>query len=515
MSEKNIYKPDNKLILKNTIVLYLRQILTLFVSLYTVRVVLDVLGVQDYGIYSVVGGVVSFFSFLKGAMSSATQRFFSFALGKDDKNDLDKVFSINITIYFFIAVTSLVLLEVFGLWFVKNQLSVPADRLDSAIFIFHFSVFTFFFNIISSPFIAAILSHEDMSIYAYISLLEVVFKLLIAIILPFLLFDKLELYGVLTFIASFLVCSIYLIICLRKYSECQLKKFFWEKKMFVEIMSFTGWTMFGQLSNAFRYQAILILINQFFSPVVVAANAIARNISMQIQLFSNNFNTSLYPPIIKSYANNDMKNMFSLVFNGCKITFFLMWIFALPFYLEMETILGLWLKDIPEYSILFTRLCLIEILIGSISLPIATAARAPGRMKWYELILGLIQIGIFLFSWIALKAGGEAYIVFVIAILANILMFFIRLFFIRNLIGFPILKYLKKVVVPVLVIVFFSVLPSFGIKILLPNGYLYSFINILSSFLLITVIVYQFGLNVLWKSKVNDMIKKKFLKFNN
>lgn len=500
---------SNKTIFKNTIMLYLRQVLSLFVSLYTVRVVLDVLGVEDYGIYNVIGGIVVFFTFLKGTMASATQRFFSFALGQNNIENLRKTFSVNLIIYGAIAVLSLILLEVVGIWFVKDHLKLPLAKIDSAIFIYHFSVLTFFFTIFSTPFMSAIIAHEDMKIYAYVSIAEVLLKLIIVFLLIYLPWNKLELYGVLVFIVSIVICLIYMIICIKKYAECQIKDFYWDKKLFNEILGFTGWTLFGQVSTSARNEAVTILLNQFYNPIVVAGSAIARNISGQIQLFSNNFNSSLYPPIIKSYSINDKKTMFSLIYSGSKITFFLMWIFGLPFFIEMDTILSLWLKKIPAETILFTRLALVEVLINSISLPIQTAARAPGKMKMYELLLGLIQLAIFVSSWIALKYGSSASIVFIIAIIANVLMFITRLLLVRYLIGLPLKFFVSKVVIPVICVSFLSGIPSFIIQFLLPKGLVYSFLSILISVIFISVSIYYIGLDKIWRDKLKEIISRK------
>lgn len=486
--------------------LYFRQILILLVSLYTVRVVLNALGVEDYGIYNVVGGIVSFFSFLSGTMASATQRFFSFALGQGDFNKLKRIFSVNLIIYVAIAVIALVLLETVGLWFVNEQLNVPPERFEAAHWIYHFSIFMFVSTIFTTPFMAIIIAHEDMQIYAYVSIAEVLMKLGVVFLLVHLPWDKLELYGMLTFGVSVIITIIYIFICVRKYGECQFRKYYWDKGLLHEVIEFTGWTLFGQVTSVGRNQAVTILLNQVFNPVVVAARAIAINITSQINTFSNNFNIGLYPPIIKSYAVNDKKEMFSLLFNGSKITFFLMWVFALPFFLEMDTILTVWLKSPPPEAVLFTRLALVEVLINSISLPITTAARAPGKMKTYELTLGCIQIGIFIASWIVLKMGGAAYTVFVVAIIANLVMFVVRLVLVKMLIGLSLRPYLNQVVLPILIIILFSTIPSLAIHFILPKGFVYVCISILMSVIISCISMYFIGLDRQMRQKARSII---------
>jgi O-antigen/teichoic acid export membrane protein len=500
---------NNKRIAKNTLMLYFRQILILLVSLYTVRVVLEVLGVEDYGIYNVVAGLVTLFSFLSGTMASATQRFFSFALGKKDTEQLKKIFSVNIAIYIGIAILAILLLETLGLWFLTEKLELPAERFEAARFIYHFAVFTFTVSILTSPFMAIIIAHEDMHIYAYVSIVEALLKLGVVFLLMYIDIDKLELYGILLFTVAVINAFIYITIAIRKYDECQFRKFYWDKFLVQEIIDFTGWTLFGQISTVVRNQAVTILINQTFNPVVVASRTIALSISGYIGVFANNFNTSLYPPIIKSYSSNNKKDMFSLIFNGSKLTFFLMWIIALPLLLEMEMVLSIWLKNVPPDAVLFTQLTIIESLILAISLPIATAARAPGKMKIYELTLGIIQLSIFFLSWVFLKMGYPAYSVFVIAIFINVVMFFVRLFIVSKMIELPITQFMYKVSFPVLGIILFSAVPSNILQRILPEGLIYSTIIVFFSLIISAIVMYYVGLDSIMRAKVRSFIKTK------
>ena len=372
---------DTRRIARNTLMLYFRQILIMAVSLYTVRVVLNVLGAEDYGIYGVVGGIVTFFSFLSATMASATQRFFSFSLGKNDVEKLKQSFCVNLAIYALIAVLATVLLETVGAWFVNNKLAVPKYRFYAAARLFQFSILSFLASIVTSPFMAIVIAHEDMQLYALISIEEVLLKLGVVYLLQIITADKLVLYGALLFAVQVLVSLSYLCICTRKYEECQFKKIYWNKTLFKETVDYTTWSLFGAFTSVGRNQAVTILLNQFFNPIVIAARTIAVTVSNQVNVFSSNFNTSLYPPIVKEYAAGRKEEMFSLIFNGSKMTFFLMWVFALPLWLHMDYVLTLWLKNPPENAILFTRLALFESLINASALPLMTAARAQGKMK--------------------------------------------------------------------------------------------------------------------------------------
>ena len=493
-------------IAKNTLMLYFRQILIMLVSLYTVRVVLETLGAEDYGIYNVVGGIVMFFSFLSGTMASATQRFFSFALGQGDLEKLKKTFTVNLIVYGSIAVVAFILLKTAGLWFINERLHIPPDRFESAFWVFNFSVFTFIAVIFTTPFMAIIIAHEDMQIYAYISIIEAIMKLGVVFLLTYLPWDKLELYGMLIFAVSVIVFVIYFIICTRKYKEVQFRRFYWDKNLLREITGFTGWTLFGQLTTVMRNQAVIILLNQMFNPVVVAAKAVAANITGAVNTFAANFNVGLYPPIIKSYAADDKKEMFLLMFRGSKITFFLMWVFALPLFLEMESVLQIWLKNPPPAAVLFTRLALIEVLINSISLPLATAARAPGKMRTYELTLGTIQIAIFPVSLIVLMLGGEASSVFIVAIAANLVMFIVRLLIVRRLIGFSLSPFFLQVIFPVLGVVLLSAISAFAIHWILPTGFIFLCVSVLLCVLISCGSMFFIGLDKLEREKVRSVI---------
>lgn len=489
-------------IAKNTFMLYIRQIIILLVSLYTIRVVLDELGVEDYGIYNVVTGVVTLLSFLNGTMSSASQRYFSFAIGEKSNRKLKSVFSVNLIIYLSIVLIGILLLETVGLWFIKNELVVPSERIDVVIFIFHFSVITFIFNILSTPFMALMIAHENMHYYALISIVEAFLKLGVVILLMYIDFDKLKLYSILIFSVSFFTTSIYLTVCLMKYSECQFRKFYWNKILFKEIVGFTGWTLFGQITSVTRNQAITILLNQAYSPVTVAARAIASNISSKINLFSSNFNIGLYPPIIKAYASDDKDGMYRLINNGSKITFFLMWIFAFPLILEMDVLLNIWLKKPPHEAVIFSRLALIESTILSISLPLATAARAPGRMKNYELTLGLLQFALFGIAWAVVKMGYPAYSVYIVAIIINIIMFYIRLKIVSKLIGLKIKFYTKGAIIPLTKVVLISTLLTLTVQRVLNEGIFYSIVVIIVSFITSALSMYFIGLDKVWQEKV-------------
>lgn len=492
--------------------LYVRQILIVVLNLYALRVVFNTLGVNDYGVFTVVAGFVTLLTFLPGTMASATQRFFAFALGQADQEKLNKIFSVNWLLYGLIAIAIVLTLETAGLWYVSNQLNLPDERRAAAYILYHFTIASFALSVFSSPFMAILIAHEDMHWFALISIVEAVLKLAAAISLSYLPFDNLPLYGMLLLGVAGVNTTLYIFICLRKYTECQFRKIYWDTVLIKEILGFTGWTLLGQVSTVARNQAITILLNQFFNPATVAARAIAMTVASQVMVFAQNFNTGMYPSIIKTYATDQKKEMLNLVTNGSKLTFFLMWIFALPLIIEMENILALWLGAPPPAAVLFTQLAIVEALIMSISLPIATAARAPGKMKLYELTLGSIQLLIFIACWIVLKAGYPAEAVFYVAIIANILMFKVRLLLVNKLVSLPILPYYKQVLFPVLGVVIISSLLTIILRALLPDGLFYSALLIAFSMFVSTGCMYYLGLDRLWRQKCKTLVTNRLSK---
>ncbi|MGL4747041.1 MAG: lipopolysaccharide biosynthesis protein, partial [Shewanella sp.] len=499
-------------ILKNIITLYLRQIVIVLITLYSMRVVLNELGVEDFGIYSVVAGFVTLLAFLPGSMASATQRFFSFAMGKSDIVKLKQTFSVNLVMYACIALFAYITFQTIGLWYVEEHLKIPDDRFNAALDLYQYVSLSFIFSIFSAPFIAILIAHEDMHFYALLSVIDAFLKLAAAISLAYVSYDLLAYYGVALLIVSGLLSVAYVFICLKKYPECQMKKLYWSSSILKEIIGFTVWTLLGQLSTVFRNQAVTVLVNQMFNPSTVAARAIALNVASQVGIFSNNLNTGLYPPIIKAYAANQKEEMLSLVFNGSKLTFFLMWVCALPMLLEMETILTLWLKTPPSEAMLFTQLAIVESLILAISMPLTTAARAPGKMALYEIILGAIQIATFFISWWFLNFGYSAEWVFYIAITANVIMFKVRLLLVSYLTELPVMAYYQRVVVPVLSVLVVSSLSSILLVSNLPRNLGSSLLVIVFSIGVSIFTMYFLGLDKHWREKITGVLINKFFK---
>jgi O-antigen/teichoic acid export membrane protein len=495
-------------IARNTLMLYFRQILIMLVSLYTVRVVLETLGAEDYGIYNVVAGVVTMFGFLSNSMAMATQRYLSFELGRNDFEQLKKVFNVSLVIYVLIMIAVLLLAETAGLWFVSNKLALPPERKSAALLVYQFAVISFLFTILTAPYMAAIIAHEDMNIYAYVSIVEVVLKLGLVFVLQFVAWDKLRLYGILMSVATVINTAIYRITCMVKYKECKFK-IYRNKNLFKELKDYAAWNLFGSVSTMLQNQGIAVLLNQFFNPVVVAARGIAFSVNTATSSFAGNFYNAIRPQIIKKYAANEKDAMMSLVFYGAKSTYFLMYVFTLPLILEMRYVLMLWLKNIPEYTVIFTSMALIEMLIHSLGMPLGALAHAGGKIQLYQFVIYGIQLCNLPLAFVFFRSGAPPYIISIIAIFLAIFCFIAQLLIVRYLVGFPVRMFLKKTVVPLFVVTILSpVIPVLTQK-LMEQNFLRLIIVIITSIFSTCGFMYFIGLNKFERRKVFSLVLRK------
>lgn len=452
---------NNKRIAKNTLLLYFRMLFMMAVSLFTSRVVLNTLGVEDYGIYNVVGGIVAMFGFINGSMSSATQRYITFALGKGDNNRLQTVFSTTLQIHTLIAGVIVLLGETIGLWFLYNKMQIPADRMDAAFWVLQCSIIAAVVMIISVPYNADIVAHEKMSAFAYISILEVVLKLAIVYMLLVFSFDKLVLYAFLLLAIQILIRFCYSYYCNKHFEETKYKHV-WDKALFKEMTGFAGWSMFGNLAAVLFGQGLNMLLNVFFGPVVNAARGIAVQVQNAVQQFVLNFQMALNPQITKTYAQGEMQEMHKLMYRSARFSFFLLFFLSLPVLFETKFILTVWLKIVPDNTVVFLRIMLCTSLIYTLSNPLIIANQATGKVRKYQAICGTILLMILPISYISLRLGLPAYSVFIVHFLMESLTQIVRMFLLRPLIGIRIRDYLTYIYSPVLLVIAVSViLPAF------------------------------------------------------
>lgn len=390
---------SNKTIAKNTIFLYFRMMLTMIISLYTSRVVLQVLGVDDYGIYQAVGGIVGFLSFINNALSVGSSRFITFGLGEGNVQKLKNIFSTTLIAHICLAIVIVILAETVGLWFLYNKLAIPHDRLNAAEFVLHLSIITSFFSLTQVPYGACIIAHEKMGIYAYVSIIEASLKLLIVYLLANTNYDKLKLYALLLCVIEVGIVLFYNIYCSRNFEESKFRLIF-DKKIFKEIAGFSGWSLFASTSIALNSQGILILLNMFFSPAVVAARAISLQVNSAANLFVTNFQVAANPQIVKLYASGKYEESKKILLQTTKFSFYLMLLLSLPICLGAKQLLAIWLKNVPEYTVIFLQLVVIQSLFCVFDTSFYRALYAKGRLKENALIspiIGFIQFPIVYF----------------------------------------------------------------------------------------------------------------------
>lgn len=432
----------NKRIAKNTLMLYMRMILIVAVTLYISRVILEALGETDYGIYNVVGGVVAMFSILSSPLSNAINRFLTYELGTGNMQKLSAIFSTSVNIQVLLSLLLLVVCEIAGIWFINEKMTIPAERIGAATYVLHFSLLTFIVNLISVPYNATILSHEKMGAFAYMGILDASLRLVVAFLIQISSYDKLIIYAILLFLLSLCLLLIYFIYCRTHFKETKYRLIL-DKALFKDMASFAGWNAFGHLAGTLNNQGISLLVNLFFGLKVNAARAIADQVNNAFIQLVNNFTQAINPQITKSYAQGNIEYMTKLTNNGSKYSFFILLFFFVPFFLETEYVLNIWLIQVPQETTIFVRL----ILIGALMLVMGSthyyAIMATGDIKRYTLEISLLSALIFPLSWLLFYLGAPAYSAYVVFAIVYFLQDFIRLATLRRLISFSIVDYYK------------------------------------------------------------------------
>lgn len=433
------------------------------VSLYTVRAILDILGVVDYGIYNVVGGIVTMFAFMNRTLATSSQRYFSIELARGDKDRLHKWFCLNITSFLGLGLIIVLFLETVGVWFLNTQMVIPYERVNAANIVFQLSIISFLFQIVSIPYLALIIAHEKMNVFAYVGIVEALGRLLIVLILMVLTFDKLIVYGLLILALSIGVSMAYILYCRKHYPE-SLYKWYWNLSEMKELLGFSGWHFMGTFSTSCRSQGINILLNLFFNPSVNAARAIAFQVNNHISQLSSNFFTAVKPQIYKLYAKQESNELFKLLIRSSIFSAFLVSIIAFPAIANTSFILEFWLKDVPDYTVIFIQLVLINGLIDTADGPLIAASLATGRIKKYMLTISLIILANIPVSYIALKWGCDPTVTMKISIAISCIAVIVRSYLLKTMINFPWIEYLwlmaKITLVTITMLVGISLIPS-------------------------------------------------------
>ncbi|WP_312311729.1 MATE family efflux transporter [Empedobacter brevis] len=493
--------------------LYIRMFLIMGITLYTSRIVLRELGVSDYGIYNLVGGFVAMLGFFNAAMSSATQRYLSFDIGRGDLDRLKKTFSATLTIHILIAIVGFLLAETLGLWYINTKMVFPSERVYAVNVVYQFSILTFLLSIIQVPYNALIIARERMNMYAYVSILEAILKLLIVFFLVYFGSDKLITYSILTFVVAFAIRITYQIYCRREFTESKYK-FQYDKQYYKELIGYSGWNLFGNIASVAKGQGVNIVLNIFFGTIVNAAYGITNQVFSAVNMFVSNFQLALNPQIIKNYSQGNFKQSHYLISQGAKFSFFLMLIIVTPILLNTDYILNFWLKTPPEHTTVFVQLCLINILIDCLSGSLMTGAQATGKIKWYQIIVGTLVFLNLPISYFVLKLGAKPYSVYYVSIFISIISLQFRLYFLKKTMNFDVKTYYWTVLLKVIVLSCLALIMVYCIKTYFRYevSFLVFIVESSSIVLLLIFLIILLGTTKKERDPIIQLVRKKIIK---
>lgn len=508
-------RSNNKRIFTNTIFLYIRLILILLVSLYTTRVVLNVLGVVDYGIYNVVAGFVSMFGFLNTSMINSIQRFYNFEKGKGNVEGVTAVYNTSIRIQIILGLITLFLLELIGMWYINNMMVLPPERLYAANWVFQFSALSLFFIIIQIPFSSACISHEKMNFYAIVGIVDAILKLVMALMIPHLSIDSLIMYGLSLLLISILNFLLYYLYAKSNFAEIRLQKGF-DSDLFRKLASFSGWNIFDSLAYVVQGQGLNILINSFFNPIVNAARGIAYQIQGVIFNFSSNLAVAFKPQLVESYAKSEYDRTTSLFYSMSKASFFMQYVLSVPILLELKYILSIWLGDnIPEHTITFVQLVLLNSILNSLNMPMSQIVQATGNIRMYQFVRSCIVLLVLPLSYVFIKIYDSPEIVFIAMILITLIIQPISLILVHRVFKFRYIEYMQKVMLPSLLFAIIMPIPALYILHQFSEGifrlFLIGFVVVISSLTLAWMVF----LSTSEKRGISELILKQIRRVGN
>lgn len=503
---------DNKRIAKNTIYLYIRMFVSMVVALYTSRKILETLGVEDFGILNVVGGIISLMSFINGSMSVATQRYLTYELGRGVEGQFNKVFNIAVYIHAFIAVLVLIAAETVGVWFVNTQLNIPEARMSAANWVFQAAILSTILGILQTPYNAAIISYEHMHVYAYVGLGETFARLLIILAISFYPYDKLAIWGFALFIIQLSSSLIYRSYCIRKLNNCTLERNTWNLQLAKSMLGFTGWNMFGTIAWTLKDQGVSILLNIFGGPLVNAARGVSGQVTGAAKGLVGGFQSAVNPQITKSFAANDRETTCHLLCTSSKFSYFLMLIISIPIVLEINFLLNVWLVEVPQYAALFTRLVIIEALLDTLAGPMITSLMATGQIKNYQIVVGSILLLNIPTAYILLKLDYPIFTPLVVSLVFMIIGNASRLIFCRNMLGLSLRTYIRTVIWPITIVSVLSFLIPCIIVSVMTEGWLRLLVCSASSMVFSAAIIYCCGLTSSERLFIINLLRNKLLR---
>lgn len=506
MSEK---EENNKRIAKNTILLYFRTLVVMIVGLFTSRVNLNSLGIEDYGIYNVVAGLVVMFTSLTGALSMSTSRFLTFEMGRGDTDAMKRVYSTSVIIHLILSIGVVVLAQTVGLWFLNTKMVIDPDRINAANWVFQFSLISFIVNFLNIPHTASIVSHERMSVFAYFSIVDALVKVLIAYLTFISPWDKLVFFASLHAVASVILFLLYLVYCRRHFSECKFSLIY-DRHTFRKMFAFSGWNFIGSTSYVLKDQGGNILINIFFGPTINASRGIAMQVNHAVYTFVTNFTAALNPQITKRYSSGEYNYVLDLVFKGARFSYYILLLLSVPILINTEYLINLWLGQVPDHTVAFLRLILLFSLNESLSIPLSTLMMATGKIKKYQLSVGLTQLMNIPVSYIALKLGSPVESVFIILLIISILCLFLRLYNIKKVfVLFSVKEFLIKVYCNVLVVSAASIMIPILIHCILPDSFVGFMLSCIICVLSTSIAILSLGCSASEKNKIIQVLKTK------
>lgn len=498
---------SNKRIAKNTLFLYIRMAFVLIVSLYTTRVVLRVLGVDDYGVFNVVCGFVSMFGFLNTSMSNAIQRFYNYEIGKNGGKELTSVYNCSLLIQVLLAIAIIILVESFGLWYLNNKLVIASDRLPAARLIFQFAIIQMLFLVIQIPYSAAIMAFEKMDYYALVSIIDVIIKLGVVLILPYIPFDKLIFYGLFLVLISLTNFLLYFVYAKRHFEQIKWRGEI-SKKRLVSILSFSGWNIMGSFAYVVKNQGSAVVLNRFFGTVLNAAYGVANQVMAAIKQFSTNIIISFRPQLVQSYAEGNYTRTKNLMFSMSKITYLLMLALSLPLIIEMKYVLGLWLGEIPQYTTSLTILAIISMLLSNFNTPVVQVVHAVGKMKKFQIITSLIICSIVPLAWLAFRMGGNPCYIFYVTIGVVCINQIACLVVLHSMFNYSYRDYLSQVIKPCLIVTLLTPILPYLLTLWLSESFIRLVLVCIMDVIVIGLTSYFLALTKAEKEMVKQFINK-------
>lgn len=486
----------NKRIAKNSLFLTIRMVIVLAITLYTTRIVLKVLGVEDYGIYNVVCGFVSMFAFVNTSMSNGIQRFYNFEYGKNGEEGANKVYCTAVMIQIVMAIIILLLTECVGLWYLHHKMVIPVNRIVAAEWIFQFSLLSFLFVIMQAPYTAAVMAHERMDFYALVNVFDAILKLGIVFLLPYMSIDQLVLYGILMAGISVINFAVYFLYCKRNFTEIRLRNFF-SRELFTSMLSFSGWNLFGSFSSVMKEQGINLVLNFFFGPVVNAARGVAAQVNSGMQSFVTNITIPVRPQVIQSYACGDLARSMSLTYSISKLSCCFLLMIAIPASLEIDYILSIWLgNNVPAHASLFTIIILGTLIINNLNSATSGIVHATGIMKDYQLWGSLVSISSVPIAYLLLTYYKIPELALISVLVCAMLGHSVCLFVVRNLVGLSLKDYFRKVVLPILLVFFLSLVLTWFVQMSFTKGFLRFCVVLFAGILSVSIFMYFLAFDI-------------------